>query len=59
MKSNPTNKKSPYSQPRLRKLELKPDEVLAAGCKTPTSPPISGSQPGSCTIPAPCNSIGS
>ena len=29
------NKKKKYEKPRLRRMELRADEVLAVGCKTP------------------------
>jgi hypothetical protein len=32
-KENKKNRKT-YAKPRLRKIELKADEVLAVGCKT-------------------------
>lgn len=61
MKSETTNNKKPYGKPRLRKLELAPDEVLASGCKTATSAPIQGKALNAfCLFPAPaCSSDGS
>ena len=37
-----------YGRPEIRRIELKPEENLAAGCKT-----MSSMQPGSMS-PAPC-----
>ena len=37
-----------YGKPEIRRIELKPEESLAAGCKT-----MSSMQPGSMS-PAPC-----
>ncbi len=39
--------KKPYERPAIRRVELHPEESLAAGCKTVTT---GGSLPGSCTI---------
>jgi hypothetical protein len=44
--------KRAYQKPRLRVIELKADEVLSTGCKTPTSKP-QGFPPGiedSCSL---------
>ncbi len=61
MKSETMSNKKPYSKPCLRKLELAPDEVLAAGCKTATSAPITGKATNpTCLIPVPvCSTTGS
>ena len=51
MKERKPVEKKPYAKPAIRRVELHPEESLAAGCKTAT---IGGSVPGSCTIPSNC-----
>ena len=48
--------KKPYAKPAIRRVELHPEESLAAGCKTASS---GGSLPGDCTTPTPCFAPGS
>jgi hypothetical protein len=44
--SEPGNERKPYEKPRIRRVQLKPEESLAAGCKT-----LAGSSPGA----SPCD----
>lgn len=49
----PGSGRQPYVKPAFRTLDLLAEEVMAVGCKLPTSGgPFKGSP--SCTIPAPC-----
>jgi hypothetical protein len=39
----------PYVKPELRRVTLKPEESLAAGCKTPSGPgPVTNCNVGDC-----------
>lgn len=51
MKDSKPIEKKPYERPAIRRVELHPEESLAAGCKTTTT---GGSLPGSCTLPSDC-----
>lgn len=54
-KREPVEKK-PYEKPAIRRVELHPEESMAAGCKTVSQAGPSG---GSCTLPAQCFDPGS
>lgn len=51
MKEQKPIEKKPYERPAIHRVELHPEESLAAGCKTVT---IAGSNVSSCTLPAEC-----
>ena len=51
MKEQKPIEKKPYERPAIRRVELHPEESLAAGCKTTGT---GGSLPGSCTLPTDC-----
>ena len=59
--NKPSTGKKPYEKPRLRCLELRADEVLAAGCKTPggLGPTLSGISCGIGVPGASCRGNGS
>jgi hypothetical protein len=57
MSSEKENKKQPYNKPRLVKVDLTMDEVLAANCKTDGGPMALG-QP-YCGLSVPCAMDGS
>ncbi|MCL4822538.1 MAG: hypothetical protein KJ067_25730 [Vicinamibacteria bacterium] len=46
-------RREPYVRPALRRLDLLAEEVMAVGCKLPTSAGPFKNTP-SCTIPSPC-----
>jgi len=50
------NNKRPYEKPQLRTIELAAEEVLAVGCKLPTSP---GGPIGMTCTAVPCLAPGS
>ena len=57
MKEQKPVEKKPYAKPAIHRVELHPEESLAAGCKTMS---IGGSLPGdSCLLPASCFADGS
>jgi hypothetical protein len=56
MKEQKTVEKKPYERPVIRRVQLHPEESLAAGCKTAS---LSGSLPSNCTTPAVCFVTGS
>jgi hypothetical protein len=56
MKEQKPIDKKPYEPPAIRRVELHPEESLAAGCKTVST---GGSLPGSCTLPSDCFVSGS
>ena len=56
MKEREPVEKKPYAKPAIRRVELHPEESLAAGCKTAGS---GGALPGSCTLPSDCFAAGS
>jgi len=56
MKEQRPVEKKPYEKPAIRRVELHPEESLAAGCKTAT---LGGSLPTSCTLPTSCFADGS
>lgn len=56
MKEQKPIEKKRYERPAIRRVELHPEESLAAGCKTVST---GGSLPGSCTLPSDCFVAGS
>ena len=56
MKGQRPVEKKPYEKLVIRRVELHPEESLAAGCKTAT---LGGSLPTSCTLPTSCFADGS
>jgi len=48
--------KKPYAKPAIRRVELHPEESLAAGCKTMST---GGALASSCTLPSDCFAPGS
>ncbi len=57
MKEQKPVEKKPYAKPAIRRVELHPEESLAAGCKTMS---IAGSFPSNCgPIPTDCFAAGS
>ena len=51
MKEKKPIEKKPYERPAIRRVELHPEESLAAGCKTVST---GGSNVSSCSLPADC-----
>ena len=51
MKEQKPIEKKPYERPAIRRVELHPEESLAAGCKTLST---TGAMLGSCSLPADC-----
>lgn len=56
MKDDKTIEKKAYERPAIHRVELHPEESLAAGCKTAST---GGSLAGSCTLPSDCFVSGS
>ncbi len=52
------NRRKTYAKPELRRIELKPEESLAAGCKTLSDMKVGASVPRACNIGS-CFDIGS
>lgn len=52
------NRRKAYAKPELRRIELKPEESLAAGCKTMSDMQASASVPQPCSVGS-CFDIGS
>ena len=51
MKEQKPIEKKPYERPAIRRVELHPEESLAAGCKTVST---GGAIPGSCVLTTAC-----
>lgn len=51
--------KKPYEKPEIRAIDLAADEVLAVGCKTPTTFPVSGGGPAPGCLTNTCSQDGS
>lgn len=47
-------KKRPYVKPEVRRVILRPEEAVLAGCKTAT---IAGPGHGKCSVPGPCSAL--
>ena len=56
MKEQEPVEKKPYAKPAIRRVELHPEESLAAGCKTMST---GGANATSCSLPADCFAQGS
>ncbi len=56
MKEQESMEKKPYAKPAIRRVELHPEESLAAGCKTAST---GGALPGNCSLPSDCFAPGS
>ena len=52
------NRRKTYSKPELRRVELKPEETLAAGCKTNSDMKVGAAVPRPCSVGS-CFDIGS
>lgn len=46
--------KLPYVKPSFRSISLVAEEVMAVGCKLPSTNGPIGAPGGSCTVPSPC-----
>jgi hypothetical protein len=52
-------KKKPYQKPEIKIIDLVADEVLAIGCKTPTTVTVASSGPGPGCLAQNCSNNGS